>query len=102
RRLRAPRGRVSGDGPAERLAGAMASACGYPASASVGSPPPGSFGSYAGIDWHTPTITLELGRDIDHENVWPRFQSALEVFVLHPRRPPRVARTRPVRFEEEL
>jgi len=100
--VHAPLEMVNWDGPAESLAEAMASACGYPASASVGYPTPGSFGSYAGIDWHTPTITLELGRDIDHENVWPRFQNALEVFVLHPRRPPRVARTRPVRFEEEL
>jgi hypothetical protein len=53
---------VNWDGPAERLASAMAAACGWPAVADVGYPTPGSFGARYGVDLRLPVITLELPR----------------------------------------
>jgi protein MpaA len=72
---------VNYDGPAEALALKMADACDYPVSDSIGYATPGSLGSYAGVDWETAVITLELGKEVTRENVWPLFMRALEVFV---------------------
>lgn len=99
--VHSPLAMVNWDGPARGLAEAMSRACGYPACASVGYPTPGSFGSYSGVDWGTPTITLELGRDVDPGNVWPRFREALEVFVEYPPATTRIARSGAQAHEEE-
>lgn len=48
------------DGPARSLARAMARHNGYPVTASIGYPTPGSFGAWAGNEFGIPTITLEL------------------------------------------
>ncbi len=54
---------VNYDGPLPdtlHLAEAMAAHNGYPVTASIGYPTPGSFGNWAGLERHIPTITLEL------------------------------------------
>ena len=58
------------DGPGEALARAMAEGNGYPPKASIGYPTPGSFGSWAGVDKGTPTVTLELPCDRPASAVW--------------------------------
>lgn len=77
---------VNWDGPAAPLAEAMARACGYPATPSVGYPTPGSFGSRYGVDAGLPVITLELPRPVPDED-WPRLLTALRcatMFALEP------------------
>ncbi len=51
------------DGPAEDLAKRMAKYNGYPVTATIGYPTPGSFGSWAGIDKQIPVITLDVPAD---------------------------------------
>jgi protein MpaA len=54
---------VNFDGPQPQtlqLAEAMAARNGYPVTASIGYPTPGSFGNWAGVERQIPTITLEL------------------------------------------
>jgi protein MpaA len=58
--IHAPLHMVNYDGPALDLAQAMAALNGYAVSADIGYPTPGSFGTYAGVERHIPTITLEL------------------------------------------
>jgi protein MpaA len=53
---------VNYDGPADRLARAMAVHNGYPVKASIGYPTPGSLGSFLGVDRGVPIVTLELPR----------------------------------------
>ncbi len=65
------------DGPARAIAERMAELNGYPATASIGYPTPGSFGTWAGIDRGIPTITLELPRRATREEVWPQQKAAL-------------------------
>ena len=72
---------VNYDGPSQDLAERMAQSCGYTAEESVGYPTPGSMGSYTGIDFQTPTITLELGPEVTEDNVWERFREALFIFL---------------------
>jgi len=49
---------------------------GYPVSASIGYPTPGSLGTYAGVERKIPIITLELPR-VDAEGGWEQNRSAL-------------------------
>jgi murein peptide amidase A len=65
------------DGPAEQLAQRMAKHNGYPVTANIGYPTPGSFGSWAGIDLQIPVITLELPRDLPGELAWQSNRAAL-------------------------
>src|SRR5262245_21481494 len=58
--VHAPLGCVNWDGPARRLARALSQASGLPRREDIGYPTPGSFGSYAGRQLGSPTITLEL------------------------------------------
>ena len=59
---------INFDGPAQKLAQAMAEATGWPVVANLGYPTPGSFGSYYGIDHNLPVITLELPRPAGEED----------------------------------
>jgi len=65
------------DGPAEPFARAMSRHNGYPVTASIGYPTPGSLGSYAGIDLKIPIVTLELPRDLPGERAWQQNWQAL-------------------------
>lgn len=65
------------DGPAEALAKLMARHNGYPATANIGYPTPGSLGSYAGVDRQIPTITLELPRGASGAKAWADNRAAL-------------------------
>lgn len=67
------------DGPlcAEALGEAMARHNGYPVMGDIGYPCPGSFGSWAGGERRIPTITLELGRNVDEETAWAENREAL-------------------------
>jgi protein MpaA len=70
---------ANGPGPlcAEDLGDAMARHNGYPTMGDIGYPCPGSFGSWAGAERRIPTITLELGRDVDEETAWAENRDAL-------------------------
>jgi protein MpaA len=68
---------VNWDGPAEALARSMSQVTGWPASASVGYPTPGSFGARWGVDEGLAVITLELPRPAD-EAALARGAAALE------------------------
>lgn len=61
---------------AEDLGEVMARHNGYPAMGDIGYPCPGSFGSWAGAERRIPTITLELGRDVDEETAWSENRDA--------------------------
>lgn len=65
------------DGPAEAVARLMAQYNGYPATANIGYPTPGSLGSYAGIDLSIPIVTLELPRQLPGEAAWAQNREAL-------------------------
>lgn len=69
------------DGPAAELARAMSARNGYPARPTMGYDTPGSFGTWAGVDRHIPTITLELPRDSNGEQCWAANREALLVFI---------------------
>jgi protein MpaA len=68
---------VDWDGPAEKLAQAMAAQCKLPAQR-VGSRP-GSLGSFVGLTLGKPIITLELPADagMDGETLWKEYGEAL-------------------------
>ncbi|MBY0451080.1 MAG: murein peptide amidase A [Cyanobacteria bacterium] len=70
------------DGPAEALANAMASHCGYPVVADIGYPTPGSFGTYVGKERGIPTVTVELAEDVSLDTLWKEHQLALEAALL--------------------
>lgn len=61
---------VNYDGPARAIARRMAKLNGYPLAASIGYPTPGSFGTWAGIERHIPTITLELPSHQSGKRCW--------------------------------
>ncbi len=92
-----PRRSVNWDGPAKRLAHAMARLNGYRAEATVGYATPGSLGSWLGVDRGIPIITLELprhpgaGHTFLTENL-AALRSALEM-VASERLDPRTARS---------
>jgi predicted deacylase len=65
------------DGPAEPIAQLMSQHNGYPVTATMGYPTPGSLGSYAGIDLGIPIITLELPRKQPGEQAWSVNREAL-------------------------
>jgi protein MpaA len=65
------------DGPAEDIAKAMSACNGYPITANIGYPTPGSMGSYCGIDRQIPMITLELPRDLPADDAWQQNREAL-------------------------
>jgi protein MpaA len=65
------------DGPGEALAKRMSAHNGYPVTANIGYPTPGSFGSWAGGDLQIPVITLELPRDLPADKAWEQNREAL-------------------------
>lgn len=68
---------VNWDGAGRALAEEMAALCGYPASADIGYPTPGSFGSKYGVDQGLEVVTLEVPYlDID-ERAWIETRTAL-------------------------
>jgi protein MpaA len=69
------------DGPAEALARRMAELNGYPVTANIGYPTPGSLGSWAGIDQHIPVITLELPAPMPGAMCWQHNRDAIMAFV---------------------
>jgi murein peptide amidase A len=67
---------VNYDGPADSLAAGMGERNGYPVSASIGYPTPGSLGTYAGVELKIPIITLELPH-VDANEGWEQNREAL-------------------------
>jgi murein peptide amidase A len=65
------------DGPAGQFADLLAAQNGYKVLPSMGYPTPGSFGTWAGIERHIPTITLELPRDASPQQCWQENKAAL-------------------------
>jgi protein MpaA len=74
--LHSPFRTVNYDGPARALAERMAAANGYGASADIGYPTPGSFGSRYGRDLGCEVITLELP-EVPFEQAWAENHAAL-------------------------
>ena len=68
---------VNWDGRGEQLAREMAERCGYPATADMGYPTPGSFGAKYGVDRDLEVVTLEVPYlDVD-EQAWLDCRAAL-------------------------
>jgi protein MpaA len=65
------------DGPASDIAQKMSALNGYPATANIGYPTPGSMGTFCGIDRQIPMITLELPRGGSGADAWARNKDAL-------------------------
>lgn len=63
--LHAPYKVVNYDGDAKEIAEKISGIIKYPVEESIGYPTPGSFGTWAGIEKHIPTITLELDEEIN-------------------------------------
>jgi murein peptide amidase A len=76
--LHSPFRTVNYDGPARELAERMAAANGYGASADIGYPTPGSFGSYYALDLGLEVITLEIP-PMDEEQAWRENRAALYI-----------------------
>ncbi len=73
------------DGPARWLAEAMFKHNGYPVTATMGYPTPGSLGSWAGIDRQIPIVTLELPREDPGTVAWAQNRAALLAAIAAPR-----------------
>ena len=73
------------DGPARWLAEAMFKHNGYPVTATMGYPTPGSLGSWAGIDRQIPIVTLELPRQDPGTVAWAQNKNALLTAIAAPR-----------------
>ncbi len=65
------------DGPGKKLASLMSGHNGYPVTASIGYPTPGSFGTWAGMERGIPTITLELPSLDSPKRCWEDNRQAL-------------------------
>lgn len=65
------------DGPGRRLASSFARCNGYPVSASIGYPTPGSFGTWAGAERGIAVLTLELPSHRSREQCWRENREAL-------------------------
>jgi protein MpaA len=65
------------DGPAASIAELMSRCNGYPATATIGYPTPGSLGTWAGVDRQIPIITLELPRRLAASRAWGNNRSAV-------------------------
>lgn len=65
------------DGPGRRLAQSMSRVNGYPVTATIGYPTPGSFGTWAGVERGCPLITLELPTDRSIKKIWAENRLAL-------------------------
>ncbi len=65
------------DGPAKRIASAMARRNGYPVAGDIGYPTPGSLGTYAGVERRIPTVTLELPSHHSPKRCWQDNAKAL-------------------------
>ncbi len=65
------------DGPGKAVAAAMGRFNGYPITASMGYPTPGSFGTWAGVERNIPTITLELPSHKSPKQCWEDNRRAL-------------------------
>jgi protein MpaA len=78
--LHSPYRTVNYDGPARELAERMAALNGYGASADIGYPTPGSFGSHYGCDLACEVITLEIPF-VPLEQAWAENRGALLLAV---------------------
>ena len=65
------------DGPARALAAKMSRHNGYPVTATIGYPTPGSFGTWAGAERRIPVITLELRSTDSPKRCWADNREAL-------------------------
>ena len=69
------------DGPAKKIADAMARYNGYRSFGTWHNPTPGSFGNWAGIDLKIPTVTLELPNDLSSDACWTKNREAILEFI---------------------
>jgi protein MpaA len=78
--LHSPYRMCNWDGGGRPLAEAMAAENGYPATASIGYPTPGSFGAKYGVDRGLEVVTLEIPF-LDEEEAWAQNRTALRLVV---------------------
>lgn len=79
--LHAPYKVVNFDGPARGIAEKISEIIKYPVEASIGYPTPGSFGTYAGVERQTPTITLELDETCPIEDLIKPVHQIFDLFL---------------------
>lgn len=65
------------DGPGAPLARTLTRGNGYPVKGSIGYPTPGSLGTWAGVERHIPTVTLELPSHHSPKRCWEDNRAAL-------------------------
>jgi protein MpaA len=65
------------DGPALTIARAMSRRNGYPVTANIGYPTPGSFGTWAGVERGISVVTLELPSTASPQRCWRDSRDAL-------------------------
>lgn len=68
---------INYDGPAKKLAEAMAQLNGYPVTHTIGYPTPGSLGSYAGKEKNIVVVTYELAEKISVQQAWKESSEAI-------------------------
>ena len=68
---------VNFDGPARQIAEEIGEIFNYPIEESIGYPTPGSFGTWAGVERKTPTITIEMDEEIPQEELIAPFEKML-------------------------
>jgi murein peptide amidase A len=68
---------INYNGPARKMAEAMAALNEYIITDDIGYPTPGSLGTWAGWERKIPTITLEIERDSSPEKTWSVHKDAL-------------------------
>lgn len=76
--IHAPYKVVNYDGPAQDLAQKISEFIGYPPTASIGYPTPGSFGTYCGVERKIPTITIEIDEKENIEILNKKFDNLFE------------------------
>lgn len=74
---------VNYDGPAEEIAQIISLYNKYEIHEDIGYPTPGSLGTYAGVERHIPTITLELPENEPDEKVWHDNGLAIVAAITH-------------------
>ena len=73
---------INFDGPlpmTQTLAEIYATACEYPAEASIGYPTPGSFGNWAGVERGIPVLTVELPENEEMTPLWQLHRDAFRL-----------------------
>jgi len=81
--VHSPMNMINFDGPARKRAKKMSRISGLALKKSIGYATPGSLGTYAGVERHIPTITLELPNAQNIDEFWEPVRDALIFAINH-------------------